>query len=583
MIPLLLTLLLPAQMGVALPADSLDRLRSQARSAEARFERASWRLAPFTWGGGSGRDCDEIVGRFCLRFESGGSSRPTSEEVGQVIDARRDAIEALRRYFSAAPHSLEAAGPLVRLLILDDRAAEAVSAARTFAALSSDTLWGSLLLGLAQHAAGDAAGAERSLVAALGRMDDRTRRRWADPAWLLDFREQRALRGLAPQQRAEYERRFWIASNPLWLTEANERWIEHMARHAAARLLREAPRGAGAVRWGDDLDQLTVRYGTPASRAQVRGHRAFEAAGFVEYYDTAQRAYSPERWLSDGFPQPPLPGEPPPLYAGRSRSGYALRTVHRVLDLPHQLTRFVAGDDVVLRVDAVLPAPASAGDSTQVRLGLFAYDSAFTRRVQHVATRPWGGDSLRFSLTVRLPASDLIYSVEALDSVAGYAARARYAIPAGLPDEGPIVSDLLVAYPFEDGRLPSRRDDPLLRARPTLELDAGATLGIYAEVYRVAGTEPEVMRVEVALEPTDRPGLLRQFGRWIGRATGVAAPRTDPRVAWQAASGDSVYPLALNLPLDPRRHGRHELVLRVTDLVSGLTTETRRPLLIRRP
>jgi hypothetical protein len=583
MIALLLTLLLPAQIGVALPADSLDRLRNQARGAEARFERASWRLAPFTWGGGSGRDCDEIVGRFCLRFESGGSSRPTSEEVGQVIDSRRDAIEALRRYFSAAPHALEAAGPLVRLLILDDRAAEAVSAARTYAALSDDALWANLLLGLAQHAAGDAAGAERSLVAALGRMDERTRRQWADPTWLLDFREQRMVRGLAPHQRAEYERRFWIASNPLWLTEANERWVEHMARHAAARLLREAPRGAGAVRWGDDLDQLTVRYGTPASRAQVRGHRAFEAAGYVEYYDTAQRAYSPERWLADGFPQPPLPGEPPPLYAGRARSGYALRTVHRVIDLPHQLTRFVVGDDVVLRVDAALPTPAAAGDSTRVRLGLFAYDSAFTRRVQHVDERAWAADSLRFSLAVRLPASDLVYSVEALDSVAGFAARARYAIPAGVPDEGPVVSDLLVAFPFEQGRLPTRRDDPLLRARPTLELNAGETLGIYAEVYRITGTEPEVMRVEIALEPADRPGLIRQLGRWIGRATGIAAPPSDPRVAWQAASEEAVYPLALNLPLDPRRHGRHDLVLRVTDLASGMTAESRRALLIRQP
>jgi hypothetical protein len=171
------------------------------------------------------------------------------------------------------------------------------------------------------------------------------------------------------------------------------------------------------VRWGDDLDQLTVRYGAPASRAQVRGNRAFEASGFVEYYDTAQRAYSPERWLSDGFPQPPLPGEPPPLYATRSRSGYALRTVHRVLDLPHQLTRFVAGDDVVLRVDAVLhgrrPQPATARRSASA-------SSPTTRRSPGGCRRrdaPVGG---RFAALLadrsRCRPGDLIYSVEALDS-----------------------------------------------------------------------------------------------------------------------------------------------------------------------
>jgi hypothetical protein len=177
-----------------------------------------------------------------------------------------------------APHARDAAAPLVRLLVLDDRASEALSAARTFSALSTDTLWAGLLQGLAYHAMADNGAAERSFIHALGRMDESTRRRWADPTWLLDYREQRELRAMDARQRAEYERRFWIVSNPLWLTPANERWVEHMARHATARLLADAPRVMGSYRWGPDLDQLTIRYGSPAARAQVRGNNPWDAS-----------------------------------------------------------------------------------------------------------------------------------------------------------------------------------------------------------------------------------------------------------------------------------------------------------------
>jgi hypothetical protein len=580
MIHYLAALVLPAQLAVAVPADSVDRLRNRARAAEATFERLARDFAPYTWGGGSGRDCDEIVGRFCLTFGTS-VTRPSAEERGRVTDARREAVEALRRYFSVAPGSRDAAGPLVRLLVLDGRAGEAVSAARTFAALSSDTLWADLLQGLAQHAAGDGAAAERSFVRALGRMDASVRGRWVDPEWLLDHREQRMLRRLSPGQRAEYERRFWIASNPLWLTPANERWVEHMARHAAARLLAEVPRVAGAFRWGPDLDQLTVRYGTPTTRAQVRGNMPWDPSTFIEYYDTAQRAYSPENLLSLGFPTPPLPGEASPLFAAKARSGYALRLVTRVVDLPHQVTRFLAGDDVVVRVDGALPAPPDSGARAAVRLGLFAYDTAFTRRAETRTARPWTGDTLRFSLSVAAAAGDLVYSVEALDTVGDVAARGRYLLPALVPADGPVVSDLLVADRFEPGALPEARDDPGLRGRASLEFAAGDTLGLFAEIYRVAGTGPAALGVELALQPADGPGLLTRLGRWLGRAVGLAGAETEPRVTWRAAAEGSVHSLALNLPLDASRTGRQVLVLRVTDLHTGGVAETRRVIMIR--
>lgn len=580
MIYSLLSLALAAQVGAAAPPD-VDRLRSAARNAEARFERLARAMAPHSYGGFDGRNCDEVVGRFCLRFDST-TTAPAAAEADRVLDARGEAVEALRRYFSAAPGERRAAGPVVRLLILDGRADEAVSAAATFAALSPDTLWGHLLLGLALHAAGSAEHAERAFVRALSHMDESTRREWADPRWLLDPRESGRVRRLPAAERADYERRFWLVSDPLWLTPSNERWTEHMARHAEARLMSQVPVVAGMLRWGRDLDELTVRYGTPTSRSQIRGNQPWDPSRFVEYFDTAQRAYSPERWTTEGFPDPPLPGERPLLYSARARSGYALKSVHQVLDLPHQVTRFMSGGEVVLRVDAAVPRPDSVPDHARARVGLFAYDSAFTRRVENTATRAWGGDTLHFSLSVRAPQGRAIYSVELYDSVARHAARARYALATEIPSEGIVVSDLLIGEPFDEARLPVRRDDPLLRAWPSLVARAGATIGLYAEVYRLAAPGPEAVRVELSLEPAEGPGLLAQFARWLGRATGLSQPRSDPRVSWSADVEEGVYPIALNLPLDPRRTGRQVLVLRVTDVATGVTAESRRPLLLRR-
>lgn len=574
------------QASRTVQADTVGRIRNQARSAEARFERLARNMAPLSWGGGfDGRNCDEIVGRFCLRFDSAVvSSRPSRPEVGRVIDERRNAVEVLRRYFSVAPNERTAAGPLVRLLVMDDRAPEAVSAARAFAALSPDSLWGHLLLGFALNAAGEVAEAEREFVAGLLRMEPDGRREWTEPDWLIHHNELRQVRRLGARERGEYERRFWIVSDPLWLTDANERWVEHMARQVETRLMAQVPVVTGMLRWGRDLDQLTIRYGTPSARSQVRGNNPWDPSSFIEYFDTAQRAYAPEQWLLEGLPGPPLPGDPPFLYASKARSGYALRTVHRLVDLPHQVNRFLSGDSVVLRVDGALfrqAEPHAPPEGARPRVALFAYDSAFTRRTQVIRDGPaWDADTVTFSLSLRTRPGALIYSVEALDTAASVAARARYSLDAFVPDEGPVVSDLLVSAAFGE-RLPDSRTDPALRPLHTLIVESGTTLGLYAEVYRLEAAGPESVRLEFALEPAEGPGLVARFARWIGRGLGLVQPETDPRVAWREAVEAGVHPVAVNLPVQPPRPGRYLLTLRVTELATGRATETQRALLVR--
>jgi hypothetical protein len=562
-------LVLLAQTAVALPPDSVDRLRSRARSAEANYERLARRLAPFTWSAPSASECDEIVGRFCLRFGSG-YTPPPAGEAGRVIDARRDAVEAARRFFSAAPHDRRAAGPLVRLLIADGRESEAVSTAGAFAVLSTDSLWSDLLLGLAHHAAGSERNAARHFTDALARMQPGARGAWLDPGWLLDPAERSRVRRLGPADRAQYDRRFWLLADPFWLTPPNEVFNAHAARQVAAGLLADVPLVGTMVKWGADLDELTVRYGTPTSRRQTPGSPT-TGPGQVEYWDSAQRAFAPER-VSGGLRGPPMPGESSDMYAERARSSYGFASVGRVVELPHQVSRFLRGDSVLIRVDGVFSAEAVGA----ARAGLFVYDSALSVASVHRMGMA-ELDSGRVALFATAAPGPLIYSAEVLvdaDTIV-VGARARYALDAFMPAAGPIVSDVLLARRLGTAQ-PRDVRDPALHGVADLTVAAGDTIGIYAEVYRAAGA---TIRAELRLEPAGGASLLRQLGSWIGRTVGVVRPARNPRVGWDAPLSDGVHVIALDLPLDARRRGMHELVLRVDDGVA--TTETRRRFLIR--
>lgn len=553
----------------ALPPDSVKKLRDQARSAEAHFERQSRRLAPLTWSAPGGHDCDEIVGRFCLTFDANPAEAPPGE-AGRVVDARRDAIEAVRRYFSAAPAERRAAGPLVRLLIADGRAPEAVSAAAAFAALSGDSLWGPLLVGMASHAAGVDDEAEAQLDRALAALDAEERRRWLEPDWLLDPGERRRIRRLDPAARAEYERRFWILSDPFWATPANEFRTEHISRHAQTRLLAEVPLVGGMYRWGDDLAELTVRYGVPTARRQTRGTLTQQSTQ-IEYWDSAGRAFAPQR-LSEGFGTPPVPGEKPPLYDERARSTWAPHRYDRVLALPHQVSRFVRGDSVLLRVD-VDAAELPDGDWTEA---LVIYDSALVHSSSRHGRRSAGTDGTAVLFAAAAPGA-LVYSAEIIAQADSQrvGARARHALEALIPSRGPVLSDMVLARAF--GQSPPRSaEDPALRGVGDLTVASGDTIGVFAEVYR-AGRDG--ITVDLVLEPADRPSLLRQVGGWIGRTLGLSQPTEHPRLAWQDQGEEGRYVIALDLPLDSERRGMFDLVLRVSNREG--TTETRRRFLVR--
>ncbi|MEX0890668.1 MAG: hypothetical protein WEB88_00765 [Gemmatimonadota bacterium] len=568
-----------------LDADSAAGVRARARSAEATYERLARRLVATTLHRPVGGPCDEIVGRFCLTYGRTGYVEP-APEAGPVIDARREAIEALRLALGYDPSHTGTAAPLVRYLVEDGRAAEAGSVARLYASLGRDSVQADLLLGFAHHAAGADAAAEPLLRRGLAALPAHERERIEALGWLLPYAERERYRRLSAEDRIRYARRFWAWADPLWLTSANERWAEHVARHVWARLLAAAPVVAGMNRWGEDLDELTVRYGIPSGRTRTWGAMPGEGS-LVEHFDDAQLAFDPPALLGQGLPHAPPPGTPWALAEERATTGYAPVGLETLEPLEHQLSRFPADSVWEVRVDG---AVALVGGGVRVRTGLFVRDTLLMRDAAraHGAIPAAGHDSVRWTLRAAVPPGAWVYGAEAVaegvprrpatpggrearpgstagpgnaDGLAAWRARYRVDLPA--LTAAPLLSDVVVARPFGAGPFPTGREDAALRPRSSLVVPARTTVGLYAEVH---GLEGERYRVSLVVESGREPSLLGRAAGWLGRTLGLRGPDDEPRLEWEArAPVEGLAVLAVDLDLGLVEPGLRRIRLEVED------------------
>jgi hypothetical protein len=510
-----------------------DSLRRAARAAEARYERTARWLAPGTYGARRSQ-CDETVGRFCLTFDST-SKPPTRPERREVGEARARAVAALRAVLSVSPGDLNAAGALVRLLVEARRAEDAVAAALSFAGATQDSVWGDWLAGYALHAAGRDSAASLRFGRALATVPAAEREHIESLDWLLSADERKRVRRLPEAERADYAARFWRMADPMWLTAANETWVEHVARHVEAKLLARVPVVTGMLRWGPDLEQLTVRYGAPIARERDFGSTEWS---FIEHFDTSALAYGPESLLGDGLPLLP-PGEPWPLKSPSARSGHSPPAIRLAVPLSHQLTRFPAGDSMRLRLDAAVVL--SSGEPAEALLAAWPWRGGDVAG----ARLSVNGDSATVMLEVVVPRDSMAYSAEVFEPLPRTLHRARHLV--GPLPAGPVqLSDVWLSRPLPDSS--GRETSP--PALTSLLVPAESRVGVRVAVTGVEAGE--LVQVEVSFARGDSPSLLARAAAWTGRRLGIASESRPPRVRWQEAmAADGAVRVNVRAPARP--------------------------------
>lgn len=565
---LLLVALVQVDSGAALEG---------ARQAQAEFERLRIAHLPLVYSG-SPRRCDEIIGRFCFWHdrEAEESWEPPLEPP-QIQAARKRLIAVLDGVARSFPGDDWTAGQLVRYLVEDGRAKEAVRAA---ARCRGTTWWCRALVGYAFHSAGEFAAAESAFEEAFSSMPERERCRWEDISLLLEG-SYSAYRRADCEQRSALERRIWWLSDPFLSVPGNERRTEHLARRVLDRM-QERSHSAYGVRWGNDLRELLIRYGWPVAWAKDQLASGFDGSrpAIIAYNPPRGRRLIPPAEV--GFDSEPadLAWDLRPDFP---RSTYAVPYAKRLEPIEAQLVSFARGDTAVvvaaydlslarsLRGSGGEPGTASpatderarravvgkapdaelSGGDVEAALAISAGPGDTPLVVRHSSA------SDRGVLAAVYPRRTGLASLEILSRDDSTAYRTRRWVAAPRPGSGIALSEpLLFEAPGADS-LPRTLEDVLPLAIGAPRIAGGDGVGVYWEIYSRSSRE-----VTVAVSVSRKAGLLAR----LGSALGIGAARRDlVKLSWtDRVSASKASPRAVWLVLPDAESGEYLLLIEVT-------------------
>jgi hypothetical protein len=533
---------------LAIPENADDTL-SNAREAQRRFERLRRQWSPVTRRPWSGSDCDEIVGRICLRHREGSDWWPQPEDA-RLVEARCELLATLERSASFLPREPWIVGQRVLYLVEAGRWAEAEALAR--ACLPRDPARCGGFLGLALHGQGRFQDAERAFRSGIASIEEDRRAVWSDPRVVLDLRAEDAYEDAldrGPLSAPALEEVVWRLADPLYLVPGNDRLTEHWARRVWASIKQGTANPYG-MSWGRDLEEVLVRYGW-----EVGWERAVDTSArmtpdaMVGHHHPESRGYMPPaEVLRD------LAGSTAGVWrlsVARPRDGYAPAYAPVILPLEGELLRFPRGDRMTVVAVYALPddtthhakhehppfEPPEAFRGRSLEAGLFLTNPAGDE--VHEARR---SDAPQGALILDAPSGDYFASLEVWDPGRGFAARLRLGVKASTPATVSLSDLMLLEGPLADT---ARLEEAVTHARQPGAVPSGEPLSFGWEVFGL-GDRSEAIAYRVSLARESR-GLLQNLGQWLG----VSRPEEPVRISWEEpgpAAGPSFRTLTVDLP-----------------------------------
>jgi hypothetical protein len=546
----------------AVDADPGDVLGS-ARAAQAGFERMRERHLPFTFASAGGT-CDEVVGRLCTWYGEGEwRPIPDPEEVRELRAELLSELDSLQRL---SPGEGWIVGQRVWYRAEGGDWAGALTAAN---GCGAEPWWCSALQGFALHGLERFAEAEVAFGRALEGLeviDPERARTWRGAERVVDSDARRELRDLeraGSDALAHGLERLWRFADPLYLVAGNDRLTAHYARWTVATL-KDGARNPFRLRWGRDLEELTVRHGwemgwerSPSNALggpfTITGHKHPEAR---EYMPSGEALADPTATGADPFVAD----------RARPRSLYAPPYAPVIMPMEGQLRLFPRVDAVLLVATAFLPEDTSfhadhdherpwmePGDQAGLadRIGLFAVPAGSGATLGEVRTGSAAG-----ALAVELAPGDYVVSVESWSPERRLSGRLRRGIVlSAVPPDVAALSDILLLE--GDRPAPGSLREALPAALQGAQLHPGEPLAIAWEVAGL-GFGPEILELEVSVDRTDR-NIVRRFGELIG----LAARPASLALSWEEPGPDRPGPLFRHLDLDlpPLDPGHYEITL----------------------
>lgn len=546
------------------------------------------------------------LGAFCLNFRNPRRfhdlllSAPTADDVAG--DDRERMRIAFERAFDLDPSlPLAARGWLGELARQQDWTRFSEGARRHVEA-SGGTGWSRIFLGAGFHRLGRPEAADSQFRQALEQLPPADRSILEDISQVVTSEVEERYREMEATDREPARNHFWTLSDPLYLTDTNERFLEHLTRTALAELWFGVP--AKDLRgYQTERGVVLIRYGTPRTIRQVV--RSQEAVRSLDFDTGGGGSRLPKtafggRWIlwtySDDSPsfifEKHLTSRHAP-HALRSRSMFFAQDLRErqpsrfelenFETLPHQIARFKGDEsEVEAEIHAAMPT-----DSTEpaARAGLFFLPQSTGAEVTRLTTELTLADTVKVA-TFRAPLAPGSYpfSIEAAADDGSVRAASRGTIEAEpFSADRLSLSDVLLARGIQprttDGQVQSRRD-LVIRPAADLTVRQGEPVALYFEIYGLAFSdagEEDVDTVDtpdlvgsytVRLEVSDarERNVLARVLAGIEEFIGGEPP--DGAIEWERTlygATDRV-PEWLEISLADREPGSYRVQVTVTDL-----------------
>ncbi|MCH8811579.1 MAG: hypothetical protein IID07_07095 [Gemmatimonadetes bacterium] len=553
------------------------RIRGQVEDAQGRFERIRRRLLPYVWGGGS-RPCEEPIGRLCF-FHGGDDDWEPLPDPPELVDARDELLATMATAAEHVPADEWILGQRIRYLAEAGRWDDAVRLARDCG--GADTGWCSVLEGFSLHGMGRYEAALEGFRRGLEAMDPKEARKWRDPSMLLDGRGSDVLDDAADESEWENLRaRVWTLADPLYLVAGNDRESEHYARWTFSKFS-DGAQNAWGMRWGDDFEEITLRYGWDRGWERIRPE--FGASGrskVIGHQLPGGKKFTPPGRVLEG-PSKTTPGAWVPEEK-RPRSTHVPAYVPTLLAGVAQVAVFPRGDSIVVVAATELPTnpetgPRSATDSPRSgdestaegpipwpqpglldgpeRFGLFLVDEA--GRIDGVSRSRGKG-----ALQLTVAAGEYLLSVEAWDPEEGLGGRIRHGISSeALPDDLATLSDLVLLHPGDS--LPQSLVSALPSMRSSLQLETGRPFVLGWEIFGL-GWRREDVSFELSFSKEGQ-SFFGRIGRWLG----FGGREVPFRLVWSEPGPSEIGPWFRSVEVTIPEVNPGEYVLRLGVTASG--------------
>jgi GWxTD domain-containing protein len=399
---------------------------------------------------------------------------------------------------------------------------------------------------------------------------------------------------------ARLQQHFWKAHDPLFLTEANERLLEHFGRIAYANLRYGVPE-KNIPGWKTDRGQTLIRFGHPRSRVRTRADLGTSATGrmtlnaskeFWQYGDFQMifddrflnRNYS-FAWGSVGE----IDGKA--LFEEKIRrlpERYVFPHGGRQLELPHMIAQFrdtQNPDSTRLEIYfGIVDSSLYGAPQSSLRRGLFFFDENWNevrhwrekRRLAHAAS-PYPID--RWPVSMKPGAYRL--SLEVMDSTSGRsgAERERLAVENFSSAQLSMSSIVLAVADSSNPHLILYRENEVtLTPSLSQEFSAGQPIYVYYEIYNLTldAKGQSHYRLEYVVEPVqEHPSFVSRAVVRLGKIFGLRRQSTVIGSSFEASGARQEERLYQSVEILGQPSGQYALTLRLSDRISGQSTSRR--------